>query len=133
MNSVEEHIKDFNPAILKSFDFGNVLKSLLDKTEEIAKRLNEFENNRAIDAIHFAAMRKDIDDIKTILSEVVEPRKGVIAIVESHELQLKSFKDERILDKVKDNEKVVQTLVKLAWLIVGAITGLIVKIIIFPG
>lgn len=125
-------MKDFNPAILKSFDFGNILKDLLASTKEISDKIAVYEKDRLRDEYKLDTLLKDIEAIKKNLEKVNDPKTGLIAIVEAHAKKLEELEAKNTIDKVQDIDKIINNIVKLGWLIVSAVVGLAVKVIFFP-
>ncbi len=133
MSDNEQHNKDFfNPAILKSFDFGNILKDLLDSTKEISDKIASYEKDRLRDEYKLDTVLKEIEKIKVNLEKVNDPKTGLIAIVEAHAKKLEELEAKNIIEKVQNSDKVINNLTRLGWLVVSAIIGLAVKVIFFP-
>ncbi len=121
----------FDPTTLKSFEFGSLLQIILDKTDDLHNKFSELEKSRMKIEYDLVAVVKTLESIQKTLAEVVDPRKGLIAMVEEHHRKFKALEDEKIVETVRDNAKVIKNLNSLTWLVVAAIIGLTIKII-FP-
>lgn len=105
------------------------LLQIQEKLEQINKQLadNELIHERV--NVKLETLTKALEDIKnTLRTELLDPKVGVIAMVASHEKHIKQMEEARVLETVRDSQRMLNNLTKLSWILVGATVGILAKL-----
>lgn len=105
------------------------LHQISEKLEEITKQLNGHELVQERVSTKLETLTKALEDIKnTLRTELLDPKVGVIAMVAAHEKHIRQMEEAKVLETVRDSQRMLNNLTKLSWILVSATVGILFKL-----
>lgn len=105
------------------------LIQISERLEQINRQLadNEIIHERV--NVKLEALALSLQEIKTTLkTELLDPKTGVIAMVAAHDKHIKQMEEAKVLETVRDSQRMLNNLTKLSWILVSATVGILFKL-----